>query len=204
MSPVPNSWIDTLRGGGVVRLASSDVADADLEAWAATTDRTVMTLDTQDCSTERELLATVGATFDWDEDSDAEWDTIDDCLADYDVSPAAGLVIVWTGWDGLDEDEEEAMPTAVDAFATAAQTWADEGRPWAVLVVGDGPSWQLPWLGEGAPPWEDESDEDLDDVDEDEDEQDDEAWGDDEAEIVDDSYTFEDERPSTGAPVSPW
>ncbi len=200
MPDVPHEWIDTLRGGGVVRLGASDVADSDLESWAATTDRAVLTLDTQDCSTESELLATLGAVFGLDEDTDAEWDTIDDCLADYDVGPAGGLVIVWTGWDGLDEDAEDAMPTAVDAFATAAQTWTDEGRPWAVLVVGDGPSWQLPWLGAGPPPWEDDA-ADLDELGDAEDD-DDEEWDTDDAEISDESYTFDEER--AGDPVSPW
>lgn len=195
MTDAPPSWIESMHGAGVARLGSEDIAGGGLDEWVRATGRVLLSLDTQDCSTEAELQATVAATFGLDEDVAPEWDALDDCLADYDVAPAAGLVIVWTGWDGLDEDAEDAMPTAVDAFATAAQTWVDEGRPWAVLVVGDGPSWQLPWLGEGTPPWEDDTDDDLDGPDA-------EEWDEDEEEISDDSYSFDDEP--SGDRVTPW
>ncbi len=174
-------WLPVLRAGGVVRTGEDDAAAADLEGWVAATDRELIVLDTQDCSTEHELLAAFGAAFGVGEDVDCEWDTIDDCLADRDVSPASGLVIVWTGWDGLDEDPEHVIPTAVDALATAAATWADEGRPWAVLLVGDGPSWDLPWAGAGPAPWEgaeDLAEEDWDD-------------GDDAVELPDGEYEVE-------------
>ena len=161
---IPAEWDELLRAGGAARVGTEDVRDADLEAWAVATDRQLVTLDTQDCDTEPELLATFGATFDLDEDEDREWDRIDECLADYDVAPASGLVVVWTGWDGLDDDPDHVLPIAVDALVTAARTWADEGRPWAILVVGDGPSWDLPWHGVGPAPWDhDASDEELDD-----------------------------------------
>lgn len=194
---LPEPCLDVMRNGGVVRVGVADVAGVDLEMWGADSDRMVLTLDTQDCASEADLVRTLGAAFDLDEDDDPDWDAIDDCLADYDVSPAGGLVIVWTGWDGLDEEDvDEVVPTAVDALATAAQYWVDEGRPWAVLVVGDGPSWQLPWAGAGAPPWEDSDDED--EWDDDEESDDSRGWGsDDDAddmadEIADESYTFDD------------
>lgn len=159
---VPVEWLAMLRGGGVARIGDDDIAAADLEAWAAAADRALIALDTQDCATEADLLAAFGSAFGAAEDEECEWDVIDDCLADHDVSPASGLVIVWTGWDGLDDDPEHVIPTAVDALATAAATWMDEGRPWAVLLSGDGPSWDLPWLGAGPAPWEG-GDEDLGD-----------------------------------------
>lgn len=185
---VPVEWAALLRGGGAVRVGTDDIRDADLESWAGATDRVLMILDTQDCATESELLAAFGDSFGLDEDDECEWDQIDDLLADHDVSPASGLVIVWTGWDGLDDDPEHVLPVAVDALTTAASTWADEGRPWAVLMAGDGPSWDLPWAGAGVAPWED-SDE-VDDLDDDDDE-----WADEE-EISDESYSYDDPDPA--------
>lgn len=181
---VPAQWAELLRGGGAARVGSDDVADADLDSWVAATDRALLVLDTQDCSTEAELLTAFGDTFGVDEDdAEGEWDQIDEYLADYDITPSSGLVIVWSGWDGLDDDPEHVIPVAVDALATAARTWADEGRPWAVLLVGDGPSWELPWAGAGPAPWEAEDDDLADDEGDDE-------WGEEE-EISDDSYTFD-------------
>lgn len=150
---VPSQWVELLRGGGVARVAPTDVATADLEEWAAGTDRGVVMIDTQDCATERELILALAASFGFADD-ECDWDELDECLGDHDVAPAAGLIVVWSGWEGLHDDDEEAVATAVDALATAAQTWGDEGRPWAVLVSGDGPSWQLPWLGVGPAPWD--------------------------------------------------
>lgn len=181
---VPTDWVELLRSGGAVRVGGDDVREADLEAWAATTDRVLMVLDTQDCATEADLCATFGDTFGRDEDDECEWDQVDELLADHDVAPASGLVIVWTGWDGLDDDPEHVLPVAVDALTTAAATWADEGRPWALLMAGDGPSWDLPWAGSGPAPWEDS--ESADEVDDGEDD-----WVDPE-EITDDSYSFDD------------
>lgn len=164
---VPAEWVELLRGGGVARIGARDLRDAEIESWAAATDRSLLYLDTEDASTERELLAAFGEAFDLDEDAECEWDGIDECLGDYDISPTSGLVIVWSGWDGLDDDPDHVLPVAVDALQTAARAWADEGRPWAILMAGDGPSWELPWLGFGPAPWEAESDDEFDDDDDD-------------------------------------
>lgn len=182
---VPDGWAQLLRGGGGARVADADLRDVDLEAWAEATDRRLLLLDTQDCSTERDLLHAFADAFEVDEDDDdCEWDGIDDCLADFDVAPSSGLVIVWTGSDGLDDDPEHVIPIAVDALVTASRTWADEGRPWAILVSGEGASWDLPWIGSGEPPWESDL---TDDFDEDDIEDDP-----DEDEISDESYEYED------------
>ena len=185
---VPPEWTELLRGGGAARVADSDIRDADLEEWATTCDRRLLFLDTQDCTTERELLVAFGAAFELDEDDECEWDTIDECLADFDISPASGLVIVWTGWDNIDDDPEHVIPVAVDALVTAARSWADEGRPWALLMAGDGESWELSWLGTGPVPWESLDDSDDEDLADDED-----AW-ESEDEITDDSYTFDEDK----------
>jgi hypothetical protein len=97
-------------------------------------------------------------------------------------------VIVWSGWDNLDDDPEHVIPVAIDALVTAARGWADEGRPWAVLMAGEGDSWELPWLGTGPAPWLSMSDEYGDDL-----ALDDDSWGSD-AEIADDSYSFDEDK----------
>ena len=128
------------------------MAAADIEGWADRSDRRVVAVDTQDCASERDLILALATAFGFDGDDDGDWDLLDEVLGDYDVAPAGGLVIVWSGWDLLHDDDEEAVATAVDALATAAQSWAHEGRPCTVLVAGDGPTWQLPWLGAGPIP----------------------------------------------------
>ncbi len=163
----PAGLLSALRDGGVGRIGDDDAGD--LESWAAAEERAYLVLDTQDCATERDLCAAFGSAFDLPDDEPREWDAIDECLGDYDVAPARGLVVLWTGWDGLDEDTDHVVPVGVDALATAATAWAAEGRPWTVLVCGDGPSWDLPWWGGGAAPWEaaetDGGDEDWDEED---------------------------------------
>ncbi len=194
---VPAEWVELLRGGGAARVGAQDLRDADIESWVAATDRTLLSLDTEDSSTERELLAAFGEAFDLDEDAEPEWDGIDECLGDYDISPTSGLVIVWSGWDGLDDDPDHVLPVAVDALLTAARAWADEGRPWAILMVGDGPAWELPWLGAGPAPWEAESDDELDDI------ADDDAGAWEEDEIADAVLEIDDESESADQ-LSSW
>lgn len=159
---VPQTWNEFLRRGGAARIDLPDLVTVDLDAWSAAADRRVLTVEMQDCAGSHDALRAMALAFDVDsddldysEDGDA-WDVLDDALEDYDVGPASGLVLVWSGWDGLEEEDdgEELIGTVLDALRTAADTWADQGRPWAILMVGEGRSWTLPWLGAGTPPWE--------------------------------------------------
>lgn len=168
MSPssdvIPAELLDRLSDGGCVRVSAADLEAWDPEAWGATNDRAVVLLDTVDSSTGRDLVRAFDQAFGFPEECE-DWDQIDDCLADFDASPASGTLVVWSGWETIAAEDERIMATAVDALGTAVQTWGDEGVPWTVLVVGDGPSWDLSWAGAGAPPWGvdlSEEDEDLD------------------------------------------
>lgn len=169
MSPssdlIPAELVNRLHEGGCVRIGAGDLESWDAEAWGAANDRAVVLLDTVDSSTSRDLIQAFDQAFGFPEECE-DWDQIDDCLADFDAAPAGGTLVVWWGWETIAGEDERIMATAVDALGTAAQTWGDEGVLWTVVVVGDGPSWDLPWAGAGVPPWEvDVSDEDEDDLD---------------------------------------
>jgi hypothetical protein len=169
MDVIPTELRQRLADGGCVRVGSGDVEQWDPEAWGAEHDRTVVVLDTVDSLTARDLIQAFDQAFGFPEECE-EWDQIDDCLADYDVSPASGALIVWSGWETVAAEDERIMATAVDALGTAVQTWGDDGVPWTVVVVGDGPSWDLAWAGAGSPPWELDLSEDEDEDDDLEDE----------------------------------
>lgn len=140
-----------LERGGTVRVNGQA---AELDEWAAEHGRTLLALDTVDCASGPELIDALCDAFTFPEDTVSDWDSLDEGLGDFDVAPAAGLVVVWSNWDSIAMDDEPAMAVAVDALRTAAQSWCDEGVPWTVLVVGDGPAWDLPWAGEPPAPWE--------------------------------------------------
>jgi Barstar (barnase inhibitor) len=148
------SWETAVQQGGVVRLGVRDLTSADVEATADELDRSFVWLDTVDAVTAADLIRAWGEALDFPEEAGVDWDSVDECLADLDVTPASGLVIVWSGWESIEEEDDHVMATAVDALCTAAQSWTDDGRPWAVLIVGHGPSWDLPWVGVDVAPWD--------------------------------------------------
>lgn len=155
-----------LERGGTARLGVADAAMIDVEQWAAAHGRALVQLDTVDCASGGELVDAICDAFAFPEDSVTDWDSLDEGLGDYDVTPASGLLVVWSNWDSVALDDEPAVAVAVDVLRTAAQSWCDDGVPWTVLVVGDGPAWDLPWAGAPPAPWEQDDDaDDPDDVD---------------------------------------
>lgn len=160
----PDLLAAALERGGSVRTAAADVAE--VEEWAAAHGRTVVQLDSVDSSSGDELIDVMSDAFAFPEDTVDDWDSLDEGLGDYDVAPAEGLVAVWSNWDSVAMDDEPAMAVAVDVLRTAAQYWCDDGVPWTVVVVGEGPAWDLPWAGAGRAPWEQDEDDDEDEFDE--------------------------------------
>lgn len=160
-------WVSAMDAGEfAIRTAVSDLEPESLRTIAAAHGRRLLQLETLDAVTAEDVISAFAETFEFDEDYECDWDCVDDRLADFDVSPAAGLVLTWTGWESVAEEDDHVMAVAVDALKTAAQSWSDEGRPWTILVAGDGPSWELPWAGTGQPPWQVDEDDDfeLDDL----------------------------------------
>lgn len=159
---VPATLLSCMRDGGVVRLASDDLGEIEWERFSAELGRRIVILDTVDCLSARDIIATISDAFEFPEDSECDWDCVDDFLGDYDVDPSTGLVVLWSGWESLAAEDDHVMATAVDAFHTAAQSWADEDIPWTVVIVGEGAGWGLPWVGSGPPPWDEDDSDALD------------------------------------------
>lgn len=162
MTSSPDAVTDTLarivRDGGTARIAAADPVA--WEQWAAANDRHLLTLDTGDATTGAELVQALRDGFGFSDELVADFDDLDQVLGDLDVTPAAGLLVLWTGWDSVAMDDEPAMAEAVDVLRTAAQSWCDDGSRWTVLVVGDGPGWDLPWAGPPPAPWEHDDEDD--------------------------------------------
>jgi len=152
---VVTQWRELLAedDSAVVRVSDGDGDERTLQDLAAAHGRRLLILDLQDSESEHDILAAVAEAFDMDRDADVDWDTLDEALSEYEVTPESGLVVCVSEWESLVENREETLATIVDVLRTAARAWEDEGVPWLVLVSGDGPSFGLPWIGSGSPPW---------------------------------------------------
>jgi hypothetical protein len=63
------------------------------------------------------------------------WDALEECLADVDAGE--GLIIVWSDWALFAEADPEEYATAVDVLSDTARLFGREGKPYAVLLLGD-------------------------------------------------------------------
>ena len=66
----------------------------------------------------------------------ANWDALEDCLADLSWSKAGGHVLVFEGAADLPADERGIL---LDVLASAAAGWLERGRPFFAVFL-DGPA----------------------------------------------------------------
>ena len=66
----------------------------------------------------------------------ANWDALEDCLADLSWSAAHGHVLLFEGTASLAEDERGIL---LDVLAAAAASWMERGRPFFAVFL-DGPA----------------------------------------------------------------
>jgi hypothetical protein len=71
------------------------------------------------------------------------WDALEDCLTDLSWHKAAGHVLLFEGLGALAPDERG---TLIDVLASAAQFWAQQGKPFFAVFVDPGRALELPDL----------------------------------------------------------
>jgi RNAse (barnase) inhibitor barstar len=62
------------------------------------------------------------------------WDALEDCLTDLDWLDARGTLLILSHADRLAGRAPRALAVALDTLEDAATYWAEEGRPFVVLV----------------------------------------------------------------------
>lgn len=73
------------------------------------------------------------------------WDALEECLESQefdeveDLEDADGLLILWSGWADLAEEEPEEFAIAIEVFNDVLSSWEDAGLAARVVLVGEGP-----------------------------------------------------------------
>ena len=77
------------------------------------------------------------------------WDAFEECLESQefdevdDLDDADGLLILWSGWGDMAENEPEQFAIAIDVFRDILAVWEDAELVARVVLVGDGPQLSL-------------------------------------------------------------
>jgi len=90
-----------------------------------------------------DLLRTIAKALDFPAWFGENWDALEDCLTDLSWREAAGHVLVFEGIGALPLDERG---TLVDVLASAAQFWAQQGKPFFAVFIDPGRALELPEL----------------------------------------------------------
>ncbi len=77
------------------------------------------------------------------------WDAFEECLESQefdeveDLDDADGLLILWSGWGDMAENEPEQFAIAIDVFRDILAVWEEADLVARVVLVGDGPQLTL-------------------------------------------------------------
>lgn len=118
---------------GLYRVASAGAIDeavrgSPLRLWR---------VDLNGATDKAALLARLAAALQFPAWFGGNWDALEDCLSDLSWSPAQGHVLLIEGAGALPADERGIL---ADVLASAAEYWAQRGRPFfAVFVGGEAP-----------------------------------------------------------------
>lgn len=74
------------------------------------------------------------------------WDALDECLRGLDLDEPDGLLVVWQGWSVLADGDPDAFDSALEVFRDAVVAWDFDEVRGAVLLTGEGPEADLPFL----------------------------------------------------------
>lgn len=128
------SWQQDLASArGVVRW-TDDVPVADLEEHARAAGRRCVLLDGSDVEDKDGFLTLCEQAFllpDW---FGHNWDALQECLADLDVT--GGVLVLWSDWELFAEAEPDEYATAVDVFTDTSRHLAADGDDFVVLLLG--------------------------------------------------------------------
>lgn len=109
---------------------------AEVESVADDTDWRVVELATEEADGKEGFLEACADAFALPDWFGMNWDALEECLRDLDLTGVSGVLVVWTGWEELAEGAPETVATAVDVLRSAVRSWVDDGSPGAVLLAG--------------------------------------------------------------------
>jgi RNAse (barnase) inhibitor barstar len=138
--------IDPGEAGVFVRPADA----AALNAAAERTGLTRWTVDLAGVRTKEALLATLAERLEFPEWFGANWDALNDVLAERAWEQSKGVVLALEHCGELAHADPEAFETALEVLDSVAESCYDEDIPFWVFVDGvDAEAFDLPVLGEG-------------------------------------------------------
>ncbi|MGH8680685.1 MAG: barstar family protein [Burkholderiales bacterium] len=138
--------IDPGEAGVFVRPADAAALDAAAERAGLTR----WTVDLAGVRTKEALLATLAARLEFPEWFGANWDALNDVLAERAWEQSKGVVLTLERCGELAHADPEVFETALEVLDSVAESCYDEDIPFWVLVDGvDAEAFDLPVLGEG-------------------------------------------------------
>ena len=78
------------------------------------------------------LLRKIAATLGFPDWFGGNWDALEDCLTDLSWRQAQGHVLVLEGFQFLPEDD---LGVLIDVLISAAEFWADQGKPFFAVLI---------------------------------------------------------------------
>jgi RNAse (barnase) inhibitor barstar len=138
--------IDPGEAGVFVRPADAAALDAAAERAGLTR----WTVDLAGVRTKEALLATLAERLEFPEWFGANWDALNDVLAERAWEESKGVVLALEHCGELAHADPEAFETALEVLDSVAESCYDEDIPFWVFVDGvDAEAFDLPVLGEG-------------------------------------------------------
>lgn len=89
------------------------------------------------------LLKSMAKALDFPDWFGENWDALEDCLTDLSWREAGGHVLVFEGIGSLPLDERG---TLIEVLASAAQFWAQQGKPFFAVFIDPARTLELPEL----------------------------------------------------------
>ena len=138
--------IDPGEAGVFVRPADAAALDAAAERAGLTR----WTVDLAGVRTKEALLTTLAERLEFPEWFGANWDALNDVLAERAWEQSKGVVLTLERCSELAHADPEAFETALEVLDSVAESCYDEDIPFWVFVDGvDAEAFDLPVLGEG-------------------------------------------------------
>ncbi len=119
-------------------------ADAAAEL-AALLDWASVLIDVPEGGGRKEFFEACAQAFGFPDYFDHSWDAFEECLESQefeeveDLDDADGLLVLWSGWGHLAENEPEEFAIALDVFRNILRSWEGTDLAARVVLVGDGP-----------------------------------------------------------------
>lgn len=126
------TWREELAQARGVRAWPYGVAPRELEEAATELGMRYVHLDGGEVEDKAAFLALCEEAFALPEWFGRNWDALEEALADLPVGE--GTVVLWSGWELLEDVAPQTYATAVDVFASTARLHATDGARFVVLL----------------------------------------------------------------------